>query len=203
MVKSNLQSKIFNRLTVIKENGKNKHGKILWLCICECGKKVSSVGSDLISEHTKSCGCLNIDLSRSRATKHGMALTSEYTIWHLMKGRCLNKKNKDYIHYGGRGIKICERWKDFNNFYIDMGKRPNGLTLERVDNNKGYLKENCRWATRKEQGNNQRTNRMITFNGEIRTLSQWSDILKIPYSRLSSRLNKLAWSVNKTFMYVK
>jgi len=123
------------------------------------------------------------------ALKHGYAGTTTYKSWQGMKSRCNDPNRQEYKHYGGRGIKICDRWeKDFVNFLADMGESPKGMTIERIDNDKGYYPGNCKWATRKEQGRNQRTNRMITYSGETRCLSEWSEFLDINPVTLHCRL---------------
>lgn len=105
---------------------------------------------------------------------HGKSASREYKSWHGMKQRCLNPNNIGYRYYGGRGVTICERWMRFENFYADMGDRPPLTTLDRKDNEKGYNKENCRWATQEEQANNKKSSRYIEFNGERKTIAQWS-----------------------------
>jgi hypothetical protein len=130
--------------------------------------------------------------------KHGHAQrnhhTPTYRAWSSMKTRCYNPKHKYYKYYGGRGIVVEDpRWLDkrygFKNFMTDMGEKPTGLTLERINNNKGYCKANCRWATRKEQANNIRSNRILEFNGEKKTIAQWGEALGIPCQTLMYRLN--------------
>ena len=124
---------------------------------------------------------------------HGMRWTSTYKIWEAMKRRCLVKYSTGYKWYGARGIKVCESWMTFNNFFTDMGERPKGLTLSRVDNNGNYCKENCRWATWYEQANNTRKNRFITFHGQTKTMTQWCRELNKSYGVVSNRINKHGW----------
>lgn len=112
-----------------------------------------------------------------------------------MKSRCQNKNNKDWDRYGGRGIKISKRWEKFENFLADMGQPPPGETLDRIDNNKGYSLKNCRWATRKEQGNNKRNNYLVEFNGETRTISEWAKLKNINPQTLYFRLVVYNWGV--------
>lgn len=116
--------------------------------------------------------------------------TSEYNSWKSMKARCLNKNHDAYSKYGGRGITICHNWIDsFDRFLSDMGPRPIGTSLDRIDNEKGYYPENCRWADSKQQNNNQRTNHIIEYNGCRKTLTQWAEYLGIKTSTLHKRLN--------------
>lgn len=126
---------------------------------------------------------------------HGKRDTKIYQCWHNMKSRCTNKKHPQYKHYGGRGIFVCKEWVSFRNFFSDMGDRPEGMTLERKDNNKGYSKDNCKWATAKEQANNRRSNRLIPFNGKRLSLSEWAKNLCIDKSALRLRLKK--WTVER------
>lgn len=121
-----------------------------------------------------------------------------YNIWSTMKQRCNNPKDKAYKRYGGRGIKICDRWNTFANFLADVGDPPSGLSLDRIDNNGNYEPGNCKWSTRKEQQNNMRTNTFLTYKGERKTIAQWSDELKLnlSYDRMVQRLSQ-GWSLRK------
>lgn len=132
----------------------------------------------------------------NRNTTHGMSRDKTYFCWQGMKNRCKNKNDVNYKNWGGRGIKICDEWMKFENFYRDMCDRPEGKTLDRIDNNKGYCKENCRWATPKEQLNNKRNNRLLTFNGRTMTVSQWSRNLNIPKTTIFTRLQR-GWDINR------
>jgi len=192
-----LTGKKFGRLTATKIVGKSKSGNFNWLCKCDCGNIKEVIGSGLKNGHTKSCGCLRRLLSSKRNSTHGMSNNLEYKNWAKMKSRCLNKNIQGYKNWGGRGITVCDRWlNSFENFFEDMGKRPIGMSIDRIDNNGNYCKENCRWATRKEQMRNMRINKMLTYKGETKCLAEWSEKLDINYHTLSSRI-RYGWSVDK------
>jgi len=133
---------------------------------------------------------------REKESKHGMSRTAIYRIWHLMKQRCSNPENTHYASYGGRGITVCERWLDFAVFHQDMGDRPSGMTLERIDNNKGYEPGNVRWASRLDQANNRRTNVLIAFGGRTETIAAWGRETGLGKSTIINRLAR-GWSVEK------
>ena len=142
---------------VLRREGISSDGHARWLCKCSCGNLALIPSNKLKSEGIRSCGCLT-----GKAIKHGMSASNEYTILAAMKNRCLNPKDKDYKNYGGRGITVCDRWlESFESFFEDMGRRPKGLSVERVDNNGNYEPSNCVWATAKEQANNRRTPKQV------------------------------------------
>jgi hypothetical protein len=126
-----------------------------------------------------------------------MTNTSTYAIWDSMHQRCSNPKRKDFSKYGGRGISVCTEWDKFDDFLADMGERPKGLSLDRIDNDLGYSKSNCRWATAIQQGRNQRTNHMITFNGETRCIAEWAEFIGVNKNTLYARLTTYQWPVEK------
>jgi len=149
----------YGRLTVVSRNGSDSGNIARWLCVCSCGKETTVNGSSLRKGLTKSCGCIKTESLKGRAT-HRMGKTKTYGVWSTMLDRCNNKKAKTYNRYGGRGIYVCKRWHDFELFFADMGEKPDGLTLERIDNNAGYYPENCKWATRAVQARNTSATRL-------------------------------------------
>jgi len=187
----------FGRLTARWPSGRRILSTI-WLCSCDCGALVNVALSRLANGETASCGCLRKIL----ATKHGHASTPEYHTWADMLQRCLNPKVLGYSRYGGRGITVCDRWLSFKNFLADMGPRPYKLTIERKNNDGNYEPGNCRWATRKEQQNNMRTNVRLTYQGKTQNLSQWAIELGINRVTLNMRLLK-GWSVEKALGKMK
>lgn len=159
----NLLGQRFGRVIVIREEEPAVRGgrrRIMWLCQCDCGRSKIIEGSLLCTGATRSCGCVRREqalMNGGFAKKHGMAFSAEYRSWQSAKQRCLNLANQKYPDYGGRGIRICDRWRDsFKAFLEDMGERPDGRTLDRIDNDGNYEPGNCRWATTKQQGYNRR-----------------------------------------------
>ena len=147
----------FGRLFVTKKIGPNKHKNIVWECKCDCGKIVQTAATNLISGKSKSCGCLGAENRLKAVTKHRALKTPEYSVWRGMRARCLNKNSTNYPDYGGRGIKICERWNNFLLFLNDVGEKPGPeYSLDRIDVNGNYEPSNCKWATKKEQARNKR-----------------------------------------------
>jgi hypothetical protein len=147
----------FGRLTVIKPyHSKNSCNRSVHLCRCICGIEKTVDGAHLTSGATVSCGCHRAESAKRRMTVHGKSSGGAYRSWVSIKARCNDKENKSYTNYGGRGIKMCERWNDFELFLSDMGPRPGGLSIDRKDNDDGYYKENCRWSTRTVQSRNRR-----------------------------------------------
>ena len=157
--KNDITGKVFGKLCVIapiKESKKGRH--ISWTCVCSCGNSTIVNGSDLRSGHTQSCGCLHQETVSKG--KHGHAkkgtLSGTYVSWYSMKTRCTNKNAKNYLHYGARGINVCPEWSSFEKFLEDMGERPKGTSIDRIDVNGNYEPSNCRWADQSTQAKNKR-----------------------------------------------
>lgn len=195
----NLVGQKINRLTVLRVAGKTKHRHTTFECLCDCGNTVVVQGSLLARGITKSCGCLQKEKAAKINYKHGGGRTRLYKIWANMKTRCNNPRSPRYADYGGRGIFICDEWQLFGSFQswaMANGYRDD-LTIDRIDNNKGYCPENCRWVTQKVQCNNKRNNNLLTYNGETLTISEWAQRLNVNYFSLHDRITKLGWSAEK------
>lgn len=189
----NLTGQKYGRLTVIeKQPVRDKYKKVVWKCVCDCGAVVMVNTKNIRTGNTTSCGCYHRDL----ITKHGMRNTSVYRTWSSMRTRCLNPNTPAFSHYGARGITIDKAWDDFSQFYEDMGDVPKGMTLDRIDNNQGYSKDNCRWSTKKTQAINRRSTKFVFFNGENKSVSDWARSIGIRIDTLHYRLSH-GWSVEK------
>jgi len=185
-----LSGQKFGKLTAIKRVGKDRHGNILWHCLCDCGNTSTVRTNSLKSGRIKTCGCFNIG-----RTTHGLSRMPINYVWQAMIQRCYNINNPVYKNYGGRGIKVCYRWRNsFEAFFDDMGHPEKGMSIDRIDNDKGYSPDNCKWSTAKEQCNNTRKNRRITYNGMTRSLTDWSFHLGGGKNLVSKRVDELGWS---------
>lgn len=188
----------FGRLSVVGrcETRSGKH--ILWECFCECGSSCTVITASLRSGNTKSCGCWQADSKIGRRSTHNKSHTRTWESWSSMKKRCLNPNDVNYHRYGGRGIGICERWlESFENFIEDMGDRPKGMSIERIDNDGNYELGNCKWAAGKEQARNRRTTRLLNFRGETRCLTEWGEITGLNPRSIRNRLDALGWDVER------
>lgn len=165
MAFENITGQKFGRLTVLRKTDKNRHRQQIWECICECGKKVFASTSSLKSKNTQSCGCYKKHKLTTKMTKHGMHNSTEYRTWWHIIGRCHTETNRSYSEYGGRGITVCQRWRDsFEAFYADMGPKPHpDYSIDRIDNDGNYEPSNCRWADRTVQSTNQRLYKTNTY----------------------------------------
>lgn len=199
-----LNGRRFGRLLVLNRE-ENPGGKVLWNCLCDCGN-FTIVSSDSLlrkPEGTKSCGCLWYE-QVAKSTKHGFKrrnrkIPSEYIIWCQIKQRCYDTNHISYHNYGGRGIKVCDRWAhSFENFLEDMGEKPSSKhSIDRIDNNADYSPENCRWATKKVQLRNKRNNRLMTFNGQTKTLVEWSEETGIHPQLIRQRIDRDQLSIKE------
>jgi len=195
---------VYGQLTVIEDVGRNKDGRVIWLCLCSCGQKVQVIGKSLRSGNTKSCGCLLREATTKRNTTHGFSTRNGvhpvYRVWAGIQRRCSNPRSGDYKYYGGRGVSYDPKWKTFEGFWEDMGDTwKEGLSIDRIDVNGNYCKENCRWATQKDQTRNKRNNRLLEYKGETRCVSEWCELLGLKRDKIKDRINKLKWPVEKAF----
>ena len=184
----NLIGQRFGRLKVVSRAENSNSGQPRWNCICDCGEETTVEGVNLRSGYTKSCGCLQRERTIEAHITHGMRKTPTYKSWTGMKNRCSNPKYHAYNRYGERGIMVCERWMKFEDFYEDMGEKPKGMSIERIDNNGNYCPENCCWATKKNQARNTRRNKMVRYQGKTQCLAAWVEELGINYGTLWNRL---------------
>lgn len=194
----NLKGQKFGRLIVIKRVENNQHGKLQWLCECNCGQRKVIMGNNLKRSNTQSCGCLRTE----RRLKHGHTIgttrSKTHQVWQHIKQRCLNMNNPDYYNYGARGIMVCNRWKNsFKNFLKDMSEKPINHQIDRIDNNGNYCKSNCRWVTSKINNRNRRNNHLITYDNKTRCLSAWAEEIGMNKTTLRDRIIA-GWSIEKT-----
>lgn len=190
-----------SRLSVIRTYRLN--GKMVADCRCECGNTKTVRLAHLKRGDVKSCGCLKRETSRALGlanATHGHSRPASrshtYRSWECMKSRCLNPSDPSYADYGGRGIRVCPRWMSFENFLQDMGTRPKGTTLDRIDVDGDYEPANCRWATDMQQGRNRRDNRLVEFRGERVPLVVVAEVTGVPYQRLHERIVRRGWAVD-------
>lgn len=211
-----IAGKQFGKLTAIAISPEpRKNNQTLWQCLCECGLSKLVPASKLVSGHTSSCGCLH--RKHGHTSKEVNYESKTYHAWHSMKERCYNPATKGYERYGGRGIKVCQEWReDFRNFLQDMGETPEGnrISLDRINTNGHYCcghcqectasgwEANCRWSNPRQQANNKRNNRLITYDGRTQTLGQWCQELNVPYDRVHKRLSA-GWSVEEALTVKK
>lgn len=188
-----LADREFERLTVIGIAGRTATGKVLWHCLCSCGQSKVVQGTHLTSGKIRSCGCLH----RERiTTRKGHSSNPAYQLWVDMLRRCTDPSRRDYPSYGGRGITVDPRWKDFEVFLADVGKRPGNAELDRIDPEGNYEPGNVRWIRKSWQNSNKRNNRIIEFQGESLPLIRWAERFGIPESTIRDRL-KRGWTVEK------
>lgn len=190
----------FGRL-VVTGPGAVKRGKRHWICRCDCGRMTEVSGYNLKCGNTTSCGCLHAErfsaIVREHNTTHGYAYTKTYESWRSMLSRCENPRAGNYHQYGAKGITVCERWHTFEPFLADMGERPEGQTLDRIDGTGNYEPGNCRWATPKQQRRNQRDVRLLTFESETLPIPDWAERLGVRPEVIYRRLDRNHWSVER------
>lgn len=189
----------YGRLVAIEkvDNDRNNHKR--WLCKCECGNEAIVLENDLVTGKTRSCGCYYKDTRTTSAKTHGGSKTRLFHIWASMRRRCTNENTPDYKYYGKRGITVCEEWEDyevFSKWAYENGYADN-LSIDRIDVNKGYSPDNCRWADAITQANNTRRNRMISYNGETKSLAMWARQYDLPQGLVWRRLED-GWPVERT-----
>jgi len=191
----------FNRWSLIERVGKTR--PTMWLCRCDCGKERVVNKTNVTRGLSKSCGCLNIEKIVSRSMTHGHSrsgkITRTYKIWVGINVRCRNKNSIAYKWYGMNGIKICDRWRSYQNFLDDMGECPEGLEIDRINNNGNYEPGNCRWTDRITNANNVRTNRLVWWNGKRQTMAQWCRELHLRYQLTVQRINRDHWTIERAF----
>ena len=179
----------FGKLTALRPTAERDREYIIWECVCECGARTYVSSCNLVRRRTKSCGCTK--------TERYAGAGREYSIWTDMKTRCSNPKNSRFHRYGGRGIRVCERWGTFENFFSDMGPCPVGMSIDRINNDGPYEPGNCRWSSPKQQARNFSRNRMLTFAGETLCLADWGLRTGISSDVIYNRL-KWKWPIDKT-----
>ena len=206
--KLDLSGEVYGRLTVLSMAERGKHGQARCLCRCVCGVEKTTDAGPLRRGVVVSCGCLRNERARVNVVKataaavfsvgnlkHGLSETPEWYAWTALRARCGSGNNRAFASYGGRGVTVCDRWREsFENFLTDMGPRPVGCSLDRIDNDGPYSPENCRWADRTAQARNRRSNHVIEFNGRSQSLAAWAEEVGIRQETIRGRL-KRGWSV--------
>ena len=185
----------FGRLTII-DKASNRRG--YWLCQCQCGNQSVVETSHLKSGKTRSCGCLRVEKTIERNTRHSMSKSKTYSIWASMIARCYYPGSTSFKRYGAVGVTVCDRWKtSFECFLADMGEAPTGMSIERIDGAKVYSPETCTWATPKEQALSRKTTRWYTHDGKTMCLKDWAAHIGMPYLKLYKRVTYLKWPFDK------
>ncbi len=207
MRRNDLTGRRFDYLKVVEYAGNDNRGNSTWLCECECGNSKVISGYHLLRGDIKSCGCkahVFTDERKARIskakTKHGLCNTRLYYIYDNMIKRCYNQSSEKYPNYGGRGITVCDEWKEDRTSFFEWAVRSgynDRLTIDRIDVNGNYCPQNCKWSTQEEQANNRTSNRYISCNGETHTIAEWSKLKNIPAPTLYARVYR-GWSVEKT-----
>lgn len=195
--RGDLTGRRFGRLMVLERDGTTATRHVLWRVVCDCGSFKTVTGIRL-KAGTQSCGCLQRETAVNLLSKHGRTDTKEHKIWRGIVQRCTNPNATNYENYGGRGIRVCERWQSFENFFSDMGTCPPGCSIDRIDNDGNYELGNCRWATRAQQNNNSRHNTIVTYRGQRMSLSDAVRLAgKVKRSIASNRIHRFGWTVDR------
>lgn len=196
-----LKGKTYGRLTVIEYAGR-KNKKTQWKCRCSCGNILVVATNNLRNGHTQSCGCYAKEVATKNATKHNQVGTQLYRAWANMITRATNPKFIEADRYVNRGITVCPEWLEDSSIFIEWALKngyQKGLSLDRIDNSKGYYPDNCRWANKKQQCRNKDNNVWIDYKGMRKTLIEWSEYLGISYKKLHSRIRKHNWDIKRAF----
>lgn len=189
--------KKFNKLLVIRDSGlRGARNRIKYVCKCDCGNETIVFGDPLRRGHTKSCGCDKV----SAMTKHGKYGCGAYKTWDKMIQRCTNQNSHAYKHYGAKGIFVCEEWLDFKSFYSDMGDRPKGMTIDRLNREDGYYKENCIWASQESQMQNTSRNIIVSISSKLITVRELAKLSERTYNNVNNILWKHANRVNRCYV---
>ena len=186
----------FNRWSVVRRVENSKAGQTRWLCKCDCGTGGVVQAAALKTGHSKSCGCLIVETTIKRSTKHGHAtngISNTYKTWAGMMSRCSDANNDRFFDYGGRGISVHARWHKFEGFLADMGEKPKGSSIDRINVNGNYEPGNCRWATHTQQARNKRNNRLVTALGQTMCVADWAERTGLRSNTIIDRL-KAGWS---------
>jgi len=183
-----ISGRLFGHLTALRRIESDRHSHARWLCRCDCGTEKGILYAQLMRGTTHSCGCHKAQLLKDKKTKHGKSNSKIYSIWCNMIRRCYDSRVSNYHRYGGRGIEICERWLRFEHFLADMGDPPDGMSLDRVNNDGNYEPSNCRWATREQQSKNSTRPILLSFRGLTMNVTEWATHLGISQGTLSERL---------------
>lgn len=197
-----LSGRRFGRLTAIARVENTPGGRARWICECDCGGSKAVASAELKKGRTSSCGCLaqeqRVNAARRQCHSHSRsAMPRERKSWYMMLDRCYKPSHKSYHQYGGLGITVCDRWREsFEAFVEDMGRRPAGMSLDRIDPCGNYEPGNCKWSSATEQANNKRNSVIIHHDGKSLTVAQWSRRIGVPYSTLQSRISR-GWSVDR------
>lgn len=202
--RKDLRGQKFGRLTAISSEMDADGRRCIWTCLCDCGNYTTASTVALTHGYKQSCGCIQKELLVDRNIVHGYSKERLYKVWKGMRGRCNNPNHSSYSRYGGRGVTVCEEWNDYttfrswayaNGFRDDVPTKE--CTLDRIDVNKGYSPDNCRWVNELVQANNTRVNRMLTYKGTTKTMAEWARITGIDAGVISARIHSLGWDAEK------